>query len=122
MRLGARIELARILAEVGDFDASDRELAAARAELARVKNASPNDAARIESPDHRIGDEIVLKGTIALRSYPGGHYRYAVAIGERHFTVTDDRYLGLETPVGLRLPLDALHLFPNAHNKGGHHA
>ena len=47
---------------------------------------------------------------------------YSVAIGERHFTVTDARYLDLETPVGLRLPLDSLHLFPSAHNKGGPHA
>jgi ABC-type Fe3+/spermidine/putrescine transport system ATPase subunit len=81
-----------------------------------------DDVAKLDAPDAHVEGAIVLPGRIAQRTYPGGHYRYAVAIGERHFTVTDDRYLGLETPVGLRLPLDALHLFPNAHNKGGHHA
>jgi ABC-type Fe3+/spermidine/putrescine transport system ATPase subunit len=71
-----------------------------------------DDAARIESPEHRTSDEIVLKGRIALRSYPGGHYRYAVAVGEREFTVRDARQLEVGTPVGLCLPMRALHLFP----------
>ena len=71
-----------------------------------------DDAARIENPDHRTNGEIVLKGTIALRSYPGGHYRYAIAVGEREFTVRDARLLEVGTPVGLCLPTRALHLFP----------
>jgi hypothetical protein len=33
--------------------------------------------------------------------------------------VTDDRYLDLDTPVGLRLPLADLHLFPSANEEGG---
>ena len=57
-------------------------------------------------------DEIVLKGKIALRSYPGGHYRYAIAVGGREFTVRDARLLEVGTPVGLCLPTRALHLFP----------
>jgi ABC-type Fe3+/spermidine/putrescine transport system ATPase subunit len=81
-----------------------------------------DDVARLDAPDAHMEGAIVLPGRITQRTYPGGHYRYAIAIGERHFTVTDDRYLDLETPVGLRLPLDSLHLFPSAHNKGGHHA
>jgi ABC-type Fe3+/spermidine/putrescine transport system ATPase subunit len=71
-----------------------------------------DDAARIESPDHRASDEIVLKGKITLRSYPGGHYRYAISVGEREFTVRDARLLDVGTPVGLCLPTRALHLFP----------
>jgi len=71
-----------------------------------------DDAARIENPDHRGSDEIVLNGKIALRSYPGGHYRYAIAVGEREFTVRDARLLDVGTPVGLCLPISALHLFP----------
>jgi ABC-type Fe3+/spermidine/putrescine transport system ATPase subunit len=72
-----------------------------------------DDAARLEKPDHRSRDEIVLRGSIALRSYPGGHYRYAVAVGEREFTVRDTRLLEIGTPVGLCLPTHALHLFPD---------
>jgi ABC-type Fe3+/spermidine/putrescine transport system ATPase subunit len=72
-----------------------------------------DDAARIERPDHQTNDEIMLKGMIAVRSYPGGHYRYAVAVGEREFTVRDTRLLDVGTPVGLCLPTRALHLFPD---------
>jgi ABC-type Fe3+/spermidine/putrescine transport system ATPase subunit len=78
-----------------------------------------DDVANLVAPDARDADSIVLSGRIAQRTYPGGEYRYGVAIGNRHFTVTDDRYLDVDTPVGLRLPLGALHLFPSAHNKGG---
>jgi ABC-type Fe3+/spermidine/putrescine transport system ATPase subunit len=70
-----------------------------------------DDAARIESPDHQGSGEITLKGTIALRSYPGGHYRYAIAVGDREFTVKDARLIEIGTAVGLCLPLRALHLF-----------
>jgi ABC-type Fe3+/spermidine/putrescine transport system ATPase subunit len=70
-----------------------------------------DDAARIESPDHRCNGEITLKGTVTMRTYPGGHYRYAVAVGDREFTVKDARLIEAGTPVGLCLPLRALHLF-----------
>jgi len=78
-----------------------------------------DDVAKLDAPDARVAGAIVLPGRIAQRAYPGGYYRYGVAIGNRHFTVTDERYLDLNTPVGLRLPVAALHLFPNGHNKGG---
>src|SRR3954470_11058423 len=81
-----------------------------------------DDVAKLDAPDARVDGAIVLPGRIAQRAYPGGHYRYAVAIGNRHFTVTDDRHLELDTPVGLRLPIGALHLFPSAKDKGGVHA
>jgi ABC-type Fe3+/spermidine/putrescine transport system ATPase subunit len=78
-----------------------------------------DDVAKLDVPDAQVEGAIVLPGRIAQRAYPGGHYRYGVAIGERHFTVTDERYLDLDTPVGLRLPLAALHLFPSANVTGG---
>jgi len=81
-----------------------------------------DDIASLDDPDARIDGSIVLPGKITQRTYPGGHYRYVVAIGSRHFTVTDSRYHELDRPVGLRLPLTDLHLFPNAQNTGGHHA
>jgi ABC-type Fe3+/spermidine/putrescine transport system ATPase subunit len=75
-----------------------------------------DDVARLDAPDATAVDALVLRGRIVQRSYPGGHYRYAVAIGDRHFTATDNRYLELGTPVGLHLPLAALHLFPRRQN------
>jgi ABC-type Fe3+/spermidine/putrescine transport system ATPase subunit len=81
-----------------------------------------DDVAKLVAPDAPAEDAIVLRGRIGQRSYPGGHYRYGVAIDGRHFTVMDSRYLDLDTPVGLRLPLEALHLFPSANHQGGSHA
>src|SRR5688500_9444122 len=49
-----------------------------------------DDVAKLDEPGARVSGAIVLPGRIAQRTYPGGHYRYGVAIGERHFTVTDD--------------------------------
>lgn len=70
-----------------------------------------DDVARLGAPDDQPVGEIVLPGTIVSRAYPGGHYRYAVEVDGRHFSVTDD---GLHEPgvrVGLRLPLDEMHIF-----------
>jgi ABC-type Fe3+/spermidine/putrescine transport system ATPase subunit len=78
-----------------------------------------DDVASLVDPDARIDGSIVLPGQITQRTYPGGHYRYVVAIGDRHFTVTDDGYHALDRPVGLRLPLASLHLFPTDQTKGG---
>jgi len=81
-----------------------------------------DDVASLDDPDARIDGSIVLPGKITQRTYPGGHYRYVVAIADRHFTVTDSRYHELDRPVGLRLPLAALHLFSTDSIKGGSHA
>src|SRR3954463_6216769 len=42
-----------------------------------------DDVAKLDAPDARVKGAIVLPGRIAQRTYPGGHYRYGVAIGER---------------------------------------
>lgn len=81
-----------------------------------------DDVASLEDPGARIEGSIILPGTITQRTYPGGHYRYVVAIGDRHFSVTDDRYHDVDRPVGLRLPVTSLHLFPTDQAKGGIHA
>jgi ABC-type Fe3+/spermidine/putrescine transport system ATPase subunit len=71
-----------------------------------------DDVARIESPDHRVDGEIALQGKVTQRSYPGGHYRYAVAVGTNEFMARDARLFEVGTPVSLCLPIGALHLFP----------
>jgi ABC-type Fe3+/spermidine/putrescine transport system ATPase subunit len=80
-----------------------------------------DDVAKLVAPDARIDGSIVLRGHVVQRTYPGGEYRYRIAVADRHYTVTDDRCLDVDTPVGLRLPLGSLHLFPSAHNEGGTH-
>jgi ABC-type Fe3+/spermidine/putrescine transport system ATPase subunit len=71
-----------------------------------------DDVARIENPRHQKDGEIALQGKVTQRSYPGGHYRYAVAVGDHEFMARDARPFEVGTPVSLCLPLDALHLFP----------
>jgi ABC-type Fe3+/spermidine/putrescine transport system ATPase subunit len=78
-----------------------------------------DDVAQLVALDAQVEDSIVLPGEIVQRTYPGGQYRYRVAIGDRHFAVTDERYLEVNIPVGLRLPLGDLHLFASVHNTGG---
>jgi ABC-type Fe3+/spermidine/putrescine transport system ATPase subunit len=70
-----------------------------------------DDAARIEAPGQRADDAITLKGRIVLRSYPGGHYRYTVAVGDREYTVNEPRALRVGDEAGVCIPVDALHLF-----------
>jgi ABC-type Fe3+/spermidine/putrescine transport system ATPase subunit len=70
------------------------------------------DAARLDRLDGGREGEIVLPGRIVARAYPGGHYRYGVEVAGRHFSVKDAACRDVGTPVGLCLPLTALHLFP----------
>jgi ABC-type Fe3+/spermidine/putrescine transport system ATPase subunit len=73
-----------------------------------------DDLTKLVAPDHRADNEIVLNGTIALRSYPGGHYRYTIAVGDHEFTVKDSRSFEVGTKAGLSIPIRALHLFPRS--------
>ena len=52
-----------------------------------------------------------LRGTVRQVSYPGGFWRYAVAVGDRQFMVDDDQRREPGAAVGIRLPPDAIHLY-----------
>ena len=71
-----------------------------------------DDVARLDQPGLGREGEIVLPGRIVTRAYPGGHYRYGVEAAGRQFSVKDTAYRDIGTPVGLCLPMTALHLFP----------
>jgi ABC-type Fe3+/spermidine/putrescine transport system ATPase subunit len=58
------------------------------------------------------GGDLVVPGTIAARAYPGGIYRYKVEAAGRQITVDDTGRHELGTKVGLRIPLQRLHIFP----------
>lgn len=57
-------------------------------------------------------DHLVLTGKISQASYPGGHWRYAVAVGDRQFMVDDSTRRVVGDAVGIGLAADAIHLFP----------
>jgi len=70
-----------------------------------------SEAARLGPADARADDQLLLRGRIVQASYPGGFYRYAVAVGDNQFMVDDPRRLAVGEAVGIGLPVSSLHLF-----------
>lgn len=72
-----------------------------------------DDVASLDAHDATAaGGDLVVPGTIAARAYPGGIYRYKVEAAGRQITVDDVARHELGTKVGLRIPLQRLHIFP----------
>ena len=70
-----------------------------------------SEAARL-GPGRAAGAErLLLRGRIVQASYPGGFYRYAVAVGQNQFMVDDTRRLAVGENVGIGLPVSSLHIF-----------
>jgi ABC-type Fe3+/spermidine/putrescine transport system ATPase subunit len=70
-----------------------------------------SEAARIGPADASAPDRLLLRGRIVQASYPGGFYRYAVAVGQNQFMVDDTRRLAVGENVGIGLPVSSLHIF-----------
>ena len=70
-----------------------------------------SEAARIGPADISAPDRLLLRGRIVQASYPGGFYRYAVAVGQNQFMVDDTRRLAVGESVGIGLPVSSLHIF-----------
>ena len=70
-----------------------------------------SEAARLGPPDAAGTGRLLLRGRIVQASYPGGFYRYAVAVGQNQFMVDDTRRLTVGETVGIGLPVSSLHFF-----------
>jgi putative spermidine/putrescine transport system ATP-binding protein len=70
-----------------------------------------SEAARLGPADAKAADHLMLRGRIVQASYPGGFYRYAVAVGHNQFMVDDERRLAVGEAVGVGLPVSSLHFF-----------
>jgi ABC-type Fe3+/spermidine/putrescine transport system ATPase subunit len=70
-----------------------------------------SEAARLGPADAAAPDRLLLRGRIVQASYPGGFYRYAVAVGHNQFMVDDTRRLAVGENVGIGLPVSSLHIF-----------
>jgi len=70
-----------------------------------------SEAARLGPADSGAADRLLLRGRIVQASYPGGFYRYAVAVGQNQFMVDDTRRLAVGETVGIGLPVSSLHFF-----------
>ncbi len=70
-----------------------------------------SEAARLGPADAADPERLLLRGRIVQASYPGGFYRYAVAVGQNQFMVDDPRRLSVGENVGIGLPVSSLHIF-----------
>jgi ABC-type Fe3+/spermidine/putrescine transport system ATPase subunit len=70
-----------------------------------------SETARLGPADGRADDRLMLRGRISQASYPGGFYRYAVAVGQNQFMVDDARRLPVGEAVSIGLPVSSLHIF-----------
>ena len=70
-----------------------------------------SETARLGPADGAAADRLLLRGRIVQASYPGGFYRYAVAVGQNQFMVDDPRRLAVGETVGIGLPVSSLHFF-----------
>src|SRR5687768_11166611 len=70
-----------------------------------------SEAARLGPPDAPGAERLLLRGRIVQASYPGGFYRYAVAVGQNQFMIDDSRRLAVGETVGIGLPVSSLHFF-----------
>jgi ABC-type Fe3+/spermidine/putrescine transport system ATPase subunit len=71
-----------------------------------------DDVARLDASDAAAGADLLVPAKIAARAYPGGVYRYRVEAAGRQITVDDADRHELGTTIGLRIPLQRLHIFP----------
>ncbi len=80
---------------------------------ARVVAYFRSEDAQLQPADAPVDGELLLRGEIVQASYPGGYYRYAVRVGDDRFLVDDERRLAVGAPIGVALPLSALHVYPD---------
>jgi ABC-type Fe3+/spermidine/putrescine transport system ATPase subunit len=71
-------------------------------------------AASLDAPEAAPQGDLLVPGRIIARSYPGGLYRYRVEAAGRQITVDDAARHEPGATVGLRIPVQRLHIFPAA--------
>jgi ABC-type Fe3+/spermidine/putrescine transport system ATPase subunit len=72
-----------------------------------------SEQAKLARADDPAGDHLLLAGRIAQTAYPGGFWRYTVAVGDRTFLVDDERRLAVGDAVRVRLPARSVYLYPD---------
>jgi len=77
-----------------------------------------SEDARLQSAETHANGSLVLRGEIVQASYPGGYYRYAIRVGGDQFLVDDERRHAVGEPIGIALPLSALHFYPETAASG----
>jgi putative spermidine/putrescine transport system ATP-binding protein len=94
------------------IDASGRDLVAGPVEARFRSEAAelhPADAFPRETP---VEGALVLDGEITQVSYPGGQWRHVVSVAGQPIVVDSSRAFDMGESVSVRIPGDALYLFP----------
>ena len=71
-----------------------------------------SEQAKLVRDGDSVADGLLLSGRIAQAAYPGGFWRYRVAVGDQHFLVDDERRMAVGNAVRVRLPAQSLYLYP----------
>jgi putative spermidine/putrescine transport system ATP-binding protein len=71
-----------------------------------------SEAAELADGASTDSGALMLPGTIVQAAYPGGIWRYAVAVGDSQYMVDDPDRRELGAKVAVRVPADALHIYP----------
>jgi ABC-type Fe3+/spermidine/putrescine transport system ATPase subunit len=74
-----------------------------------------SEDAELCPPNQSAPGCLVLRGSIAQSSYPGGFYRYTVRVGPNLHLVDDARRFAPGDAIGIAVPITALHLYKQAH-------
>jgi ABC-type Fe3+/spermidine/putrescine transport system ATPase subunit len=114
IRLSLRADGNALLVEPGPHNGPMRLAGQAKALRAGPVMAQfRSEQARLARGDEPSEDSLLLSGRIAQAAYPGGFWRYTVAVGDQHFLVDDERRMAVGETVHVRLPAHSLYLYPD---------
>jgi ABC-type Fe3+/spermidine/putrescine transport system ATPase subunit len=113
IRLNVRADQGQLLVESGAHNGSMRLAASGRLRPGPVVAHFRSEQAKLAHAGDAAGNDLLLTGRIAQTAYPGGFWRYTVAVGDRNFLVDDERCLAVGDAVRVRLPAHAVYLYPD---------
>jgi ABC-type Fe3+/spermidine/putrescine transport system ATPase subunit len=113
IRLNLRAEQGRLLVESGAHNGSMHLAAPGRLRPGPAVAHFRSEQAKLAHAGDADGDDLLLTGRIAQTTYPGGFWRYTVAVGDQKFLVDDERRLAVGDAVRVRLPARAVYLYPD---------
>jgi ABC-type Fe3+/spermidine/putrescine transport system ATPase subunit len=115
MTLAAEVKGGKIGIEAGptnracEISCGDRSVSSGRLE-ARFRSEAAELLDAAASPPVS-GEALILDGTVAQASYPGGVWRHVVKIGDQQVVVDSSRAFASGESVSVRVPAEALFLF-----------
>ena len=113
IRLSVHAKEGQLLVASGAYNGPLRLAVSGRLHPGPVVAHFRSEQASLAQADEAAGDDLLLTGRIAQTAYPGGFWRYTVAVGDQNFLVDDERRLAVGDAVRVRLPAHAVYLYPD---------